>query len=300
MTCIIALSLSAFALGCGGKAKQGEACEKQSDCERGATCFDGKCEAPEAESKVVKAEEKSRGEEAGSAPSDGKTWEVFRVARDTKEPWLFVRKKRTSKSEHVGKLKEGTTLEVLETKGKWRNISITSGEYKGKKGWAHMCCMKPKGAKDLYWARLGANDHNNRSGKPLESAVGIVRQDRANYHAFKVRDKREDRDDDLYGDKSERSKLTKMLKESLDKETKRIILKHTPLIQVVTWEDRVDVTIIEKGPKHEMTWEEAESLCSRRYCKCVTGKGKCKHERYSRCMEARGHDTGGHGCGRNY
>ena len=291
--CLSLLLLSA----CGGKAKSGEACEKQSDCERGMICFNAKCEAPGEDEKVAPAEAEEKAEAAGSADSD--TWEVFRVARDVKEPYLMVRAKRTSKSKHVAKLPEGTTVKVLETKGKWRNIEITSGEDKGTKGWSHICCMKPKGAKDLYWARLGADDHANSSGKPIESAPGILRQDRANYHKFDRKD-RDDRDDDLYDDKGARAKLSKMLKESLDKETKRIIHKHQPLVQVVTYEDRIDVSVIEKGPKHEMTWDEAEALCMRRYCKCVTGKGKCKHKRYEKCMMARGHDTGGHGCGRNY
>ncbi|MGB0590519.1 MAG: SH3 domain-containing protein [Myxococcota bacterium] len=279
-----------MALGCGGKAKPGEPCKTQSDCERGAICFEQKCEAPNAAEKVSKAAEadgapdKAEGSDAAS-----ETWEVFRVARDKKEPWLYVREKRTSKAKHVGKLKEGTTVKVLATEGKWRNITITSGEYKGKTGWAHICCMKPKGSQDLYWARLGAEDHSNNSGRPIESAAGIIRQDRANYHAFKLRDKRDDRTDDTYDDKAKREWLATTLKDSLDKETKRIIYKHQPLVEVVTWEDRVDVTVIEKGPKHEMMWEEADALCGRRYCKCITGKGKCKDKKYKACMKNRGH-----------
>jgi hypothetical protein len=294
---LMLMSLVLLVFGCGGKAKPGEACDRQSDCERGAICFEHKCEAPNAADKVSRADE---GDEATGSDTANPPWEVFRVARDKKEPWLYVRKKRTSKSEHVGKLKEGTTVKVLSTEGKWRNITITSGEFKGNTGWAHICCMKPKGSEDLYWARLGAEDHSNKRGKAIESAAGIIRQDRANYHAYKIRDKRDDRTDDTYDDKAKRKWLATALRDSLDKETKRIIYKHQPLVEVVTWEDRIDVNVIEKGPKHEMSWEEAESLCMRRYCKCATGKGKCKHDRYTKCMEARGHETGGHGCGRNY
>ena len=282
----VIVGLSLLVAGCGGKAKPGEACETQSDCEKGAICFEHKCEAPNAEDKVSKADD---AEEASGAAEGSGLWEVFRVARDKKEPWLYVRKKRTSKSEHVGKLKEGTTVKVLATEGKWRNITITSGEFKGNTGWAHICCMKPKGSQDLYWARLGAEDHSNNSGNPIESAAGIVRQDRANYHAFKLRDKRDDRTDDTYDDKAKRKWLATALKDSLDKETKQIIYKHQPLVEVVTWEDRVDVTIIDKGPKHEMMWDEADALCGRRYCKCITGKGKCKDKKYKACMKNRGH-----------
>jgi hypothetical protein len=284
------IAMLPLALGCGGKAKPGEACKTQSDCERGAICFEHKCEAPNADDKVSKADDgdEAKGEAAGSDGS-GATWEVFRVARDKEEPWLYVRKKRTSKSEHVGQLKEGTTVKVLATEGKWRNISITSGEFEGNTGWAHICCMKPKGSLDLYWARLGAEDHSNNSGTPIESAAGIIRQDRANYHAFKLRDKRDDRTDDTYDDKAKRKWLATALKGSLDKETKGIIHQREPLIQVVTWDDRVDVTIIDKGAAHEMDWGSADAVCGRRYCKCLSGKGKCKDRKYKACMKKRGH-----------
>ena len=148
--------------------------------------------------------------------------------------------------------------------------------------------MKPKGSNDLYWARLGADDHSNSSGVPIESAHGIIRQDRANYHKFDQRDKG-DRPDDTYDDKGKRAWLSKTLKGTLDAETKKIVHKRQPIVQVVTWDDRVDVTVIEKGPKHAMTWDEADSLCGRRYCKCDTGKGKCRHKKYNGCMKVRGH-----------
>ena len=283
---VLFLSLS-MATGCGGKAKTGEACESQSDCERGSICYENKCEAPNAEVKVAE-EVEDLGEATGSAASTT-PWEVFRVARDKKEPWLNVRQKAKAKAKKVAQLSEGTEVIVLETQGKWRSIRVKSGEHKGVDGWAHICCLKPKGAKDLYWARLGPDDHYSSSGTALQSAPGIVRQDRANYHAFKVRDKRQDRDDDLYDDKKARAGLSTMLKASLDKETKRIILGHEPLVEVVTWEDRVDVTILEKGPKHEMAWDEADALCGKRYCKCISGKGACKDKMYKACMKKRGH-----------
>lgn len=289
LTCALSLTL---ATGCGSKAKKGEACEANADCEAGLFCANKACEAPKAEVRPASEGADEGGADLGEATGSAAaktTWEVFRVARDKKEPWLNVRAKNKAKSDKVAQLSEGTEVAVLETKGKWRNIAIKSGEHKGTQGWAHICCLKPKGAKDLYWARLGADDHYSSSGTALQSAPGIVRQDRANFHKFKVRDKREDRDDDLYDDKKARAELSSKLKESLDKETKAIIFGHQPLIEVVTWEDRVDLTIIEKGPKHEMEWGEADAICGKRYCKCISGKGKCKDRMYKACMKKRGH-----------
>jgi hypothetical protein len=132
---------------------------------------------------------------------------------------------------------------------------------------------------------------------PIESAAGIVRQDRANYHKFDERDKG-DRHDLTFDSKKERAWLSKALQESLDDATKKTIRKRQPVVQVVVWDDRAELTIIEKGPKHAMSWSEADTLCKRRYCKCLKGKGKCKSGRYIKCMESRGHSDNGHGCGR--
>jgi hypothetical protein len=279
-----------------GKAGIGEPCTKQGDCERGAICFNGKCESPDEADKVAPASDD--GEAKGAEPSDATGWEVFRVSRDQKDPFLNVRAKRKSKSKLLAKLPEGTPVEVLETQGKWRKISVTDGEHEGKGGWVHTCCVKPAAARDLYWARLGPEDHSNSRGTPIESAAGILRQDRANYHKLDMRDD-DDRHDLTFHDAEERAWLSKALKESLDDGTKGIVHKRQPLVEVVVYRDRVDVNILDPGPKHQMTWDEANELCMRRYCKCATGKGTCKHDRYETCMKARGQDTDGHGCGRN-
>ncbi len=41
---------------------------------------------------------------------------------------------------------------------------------------------------DSYVARLSAQDHFNSKGVRLESVAAIIRQDRANYHKFNLRD----------------------------------------------------------------------------------------------------------------
>ena len=277
-TCaVVALSAVGF-FGCGGKNDAGGSCSTQDDCKDGMDCLNSVCHLP-GTPRPVSAAQKGSG--------DPKTWEVFRVARDKKDPVLNMREGRKKRSKLIAKLSEGTGVEILETKGKWRSIKVTEGEHAGKTGWAHMCCLKPRGSRDLYWARLSFQDHHNNSGKALQTGVGVIRQDRANYHAYKKRDK-EDRDDDLYDKKSERKMLSDTLKASLDDKTKRIMLKREPLIEVITYSDRIDVNIIEEGDKHQMSYDEAYNLCDRRYCKCNYDKGKCKHKKFASCMKVRG------------
>ncbi len=95
----------------------------------------------------------------------------------------------------------------------------------------------------VYRARIGRRDHANSRGKSLSSARAMIRQDRANYHKFDVRD-RDDATDPLFGDKSKRAWLGKLLKGKIDKKTARQIKDGTPLIEVEVWDDDVRVTII--------------------------------------------------------
>lgn len=52
---------------------------------------------------------------------------------------------------------------------------------------------------DSYTARLSSEDHFNSDGSRLKSAADIIRQDRANYHKFKIRDA-EDQGDSFFDD----------------------------------------------------------------------------------------------------
>jgi hypothetical protein len=61
-----------------------------------------------------------------------------------------------------------------------------------------------------YVALLSEADHFNSQGQRLTSAAAIIRQDRANFHRFKIRDP-EDQDDPLFGDERNRSALEQML-----------------------------------------------------------------------------------------
>ena len=61
-----------------------------------------------------------------------------------------------------------------------------------------------------YVALLSERDHFNSNGVRLASAAAIIRQDRANFHRFGIRDP-EDQDDPFFGDEGNRAALEQML-----------------------------------------------------------------------------------------
>jgi hypothetical protein len=60
----------------------------------------------------------------------------------------------------------------------------------------------------VYKARLSEKDHFSSSGKRLKIAIAIVRQDRANFHVFNIRDA-EDESDEAFKDKQAREYIEK-------------------------------------------------------------------------------------------
>ena len=63
---------------------------------------------------------------------------------------------------------------------------------------------------ESYVAFLSEQDHFNSNGQRLTSAAAIIRQDRANFHRFGIRDA-EDQDDPFFGDEANRAALEQML-----------------------------------------------------------------------------------------
>jgi hypothetical protein len=63
---------------------------------------------------------------------------------------------------------------------------------------------------ESYTARLSANDHFNSSGARLTSPAVIIRQDRANFHKFGVRDL-EDEPDGYFQSAGNRELLQRLL-----------------------------------------------------------------------------------------
>lgn len=63
---------------------------------------------------------------------------------------------------------------------------------------------------ESYVAFLSEADHFNSSGQRLTSAAEIIRQDRANYHRFNIRDP-QDQDDHFFADENNRAILEQLL-----------------------------------------------------------------------------------------
>jgi hypothetical protein len=83
-----------------------------------------------------------------------------------------------------------------------------------------------------YVALLSAADHFNSNGQRLTSAAAIIRQDRANFHRFGVRDP-QDEGDAFFADEGNRAALEQMLERGrADPGVIARIVNGTPLIRV--------------------------------------------------------------------
>ena len=83
-----------------------------------------------------------------------------------------------------------------------------------------------------YQAHLSAQDHFSSTGSRLSNAAGIIRQDRANFHKFGLRDS-QDEDDDFFSNPSNREALEQMLnKGNMNKLFANEIINGNPLIIV--------------------------------------------------------------------
>jgi hypothetical protein len=97
---------------------------------------------------------------------------------------------------------------------------------------------------ETYTARLSARDHYNSNGQRLRSAAAIIRQDRANFYVYGLRDS-EDEPDPYFSSKSNRARLEEMLEngrstpDAIDR-----IVNGTPLIRVDIYATGINVTVI--------------------------------------------------------
>lgn len=82
-----------------------------------------------------------------------------------------------------------------------------------------------------YVALLSAADHFNSNGQRLTSAAAIIRQDRANFHRFGVRDP-QDEGDAFFADEGNRAALEQMLERGRADPGVARIVNGTPLIRV--------------------------------------------------------------------
>jgi hypothetical protein len=103
---------------------------------------------------------------------------------------------------------------------------------------------------EQYVAVLSENDHFNSKGSRLTDAAAIIRQDRANYHKFGLRD-RGDSGDNFFANAANRGLLERMLNRgSSSKSAINAIVNNTPVVLVQIFksssgEDFVNVSVME-------------------------------------------------------
>jgi hypothetical protein len=100
--------------------------------------------------------------------------------------------------------------------------------------------------KESYVARLSARDHHNAQGTRLRSAAAILRQDRANYHRYGVRDA-EDQGDGFFAVARNRDNFVQLLQRArLSARVENAIVNGTPLVRVDIHEGWVTVTLVQR------------------------------------------------------
>lgn len=96
---------------------------------------------------------------------------------------------------------------------------------------------------EVYLARLSAQDHFDADGKRLATVAAIVRQDRANYHKYGLRDP-EDEADTFFAGAENRARLEAFIAQgSVTPTAARAILNGTPLIVVRVYDTYVDIDV---------------------------------------------------------
>jgi hypothetical protein len=96
---------------------------------------------------------------------------------------------------------------------------------------------------DVYYARLSYRDHYNSRGMKLNSVAAIIRQDRANYHKFYIRDE-EDTTDGFFATKYNRARLERMLRRGyISRDARNAILYGNPLILVRVFSNYINVEL---------------------------------------------------------
>ena len=97
---------------------------------------------------------------------------------------------------------------------------------------------------ESYNARLSARDHFNSNGVRLRTAAAVIRQDRANFYVYGLRDD-EDQPDSFFSNKANRARLEQMLENGrTTPEATYAIVSGTPLIRVDIYGNGINVTII--------------------------------------------------------
>jgi hypothetical protein len=96
-----------------------------------------------------------------------------------------------------------------------------------------------------YVARISSSDHYASDGYELDTAAQMVRQDRANFHKFGIRDP-DDESDPWFRSTASRARFEKMLNKSsaMSGATRNAIANGEPLVEVEVYRNSVKVRIV--------------------------------------------------------
>lgn len=150
--------------------------------------------------------------------------------------------------------KAGCGLVVIPGKaGMGSPVAVPATPLPGTEPTAQPSAIEPAGTKPkpgetgeqpiVFQARLSRRDHFNSRGIKLPNAAEIVRQDRANFHNFNIRDS-EDTADPSFGQRSERDRLVRLIRDRIDPRSARRIMRGTPLVEVRVWRDRALLRVL--------------------------------------------------------
>ncbi|WP_417671728.1 hypothetical protein [Roseibium sp.] len=96
---------------------------------------------------------------------------------------------------------------------------------------------------EVYTAYLGPADHFNSKGARLTQPWQIIRQDRANFHKFGIRDGG-DQSDRFFGSIANRNRMEQMiLRGTIDRSAANRIVNGNVWIRVEVYADFVNVTV---------------------------------------------------------
>ncbi len=91
---------------------------------------------------------------------------------------------------------------------------------------------------DEYNAYIGKDDLYNSNGERLREPWQIIRQDRANYYKFGIR-QRGDEPDEFFASVDNRAKAERMIRDgTITREARRLLLQGDCMINVKVYHDR--------------------------------------------------------------
>ncbi|MBI4861367.1 MAG: hypothetical protein HY815_14080 [Candidatus Riflebacteria bacterium] len=94
-----------------------------------------------------------------------------------------------------------------------------------------------------YLCQIGDHDLKNSEGKRLKTVAEILRQDRANYHKFKVRDRRDLADETFFASAKNRELFSRVTVQCPPSLAQRIVGSGA-IVQVRAYRDRIVVGIL--------------------------------------------------------